>query len=113
MSGTPVRIVQPEYDWETIGFHVCEGPAVLKKDGQIFITYSASATDHNYCMGLLTASETSDLLSPNSWRKSPEPVFCSSDTTRQYGPGHSCFTLTPDGAEHILVYHARPYKEIG
>jgi GH43 family beta-xylosidase len=84
----------------------------LKKDGQIFITYSASATDHHYCMGLLTASETSDLVSARAWRKAPQPVFASNDTTGQYGPGHSCFTLSPDGSEHILVYHARNYKEI-
>jgi GH43 family beta-xylosidase len=112
ISGTPVCISQPEYDWEKVGFLVNEGPAVLKKDGQIFITYSASATDHHYCMGLLTASETSDLLSARAWRKAPQPVFASNDTTGQYGPGHSCFTLSPDGSEHILVYHARNYKEI-
>ncbi len=112
LSGTPVRIAQPEYPWETVGYFVNEGPAVLKKDGQIFITYSASATDHNYCMGLLVAAETSDLLSADSWQKTPQPVFCSSDTTGQYGPGHSCFTLSPEGTEHILVYHARNYKDI-
>ncbi len=112
LNGTPVRIAQPEYPWETVGYFVNEGPAVLKKDGQIFITYSASATDHNYCMGLLVAAETSDLLSADSWQKTPQPVFCSSDTTGQYGPGHSCFTLSPEGTEHILVYHARNYKDI-
>lgn len=112
LAGAPVRISQPEYDWEMIGFLVNEGPAVLIKDGQVFLTYSASATDHHYCMGLLTASETSDLLSPDSWRKSPQPVFATSEATGQYGPGHSCFTLSPDGATHILVYHARNYKQI-
>jgi len=112
ISQPPVCISQPEYDWEKIGFSVNEGPAVLQKDGQIFITYSASATDHHYCMGLLTASASSDLLSARSWRKAPQPVFASNDATGQYGPVHSCFTLSPDGSEHILVYHARNYKEI-
>lgn len=112
VRSSPARITQPDYDWERVGFMVNEGPAVLKKGGKVFLTYSASATDHNYCMGLLTADETSDLLDPRSWRKSPEPVFCSSDATGQYGPGHSCFTVSPDGSEHILVYHARNYKEI-
>ena len=37
---------------------------------KIFIAYSASATDHNYCMGLLTVDENADLLDPNSWVKS-------------------------------------------
>jgi GH43 family beta-xylosidase len=112
LSQTPVRISQPEYAWEKIGFAVNEGPAALEKDGQIFITYSASATDHHYCMGLLTASARADLLSAGAWRKAPQPVFASSDATGQYGPGHSCFTRSPDGSEHILVYHARNYKEI-
>ncbi len=54
---------------KSIGYWVNEGPAVLKKNGRIFISYSASATDSNYCMGLLTAWDTSDLLDPNSWTK--------------------------------------------
>jgi GH43 family beta-xylosidase len=112
ISGTPVCIAQPEHPWERIGFLVNEGPAVLKQNGRIFIAYSASATDHNYCMGMLTASATSDLLSADSWRKEPEPVFTSNDMTCQYGPGHCCFTLSEDSSEHILVYHARNYKEI-
>lgn len=112
ISGTPVCITQPEYDWERIGFAVNEGPAVLHKNGRIFITYSASATDHHYCMGLLTASDGSDLLAAESWSKSSQPVFASNEATGQYGPGHSCFTQSVDGAEDVLVYHARNYKEI-
>jgi GH43 family beta-xylosidase len=63
-------------------------------------------------MGLLTTSDTSDLLNPNSWMKSPEPVFASSEATNQYGPGHNSFTVAEDGKTDILVYHARNYKEI-
>jgi GH43 family beta-xylosidase len=112
ITGTPVRIAQPEYDWEKIGFLVNEGPAVLEKHGRLFLTYSASATDHNYCMGLLTADADSDPLNASAWQKTPQPVFVTSAATGQYGPGHSCFTTTPDGATDILVYHARNYKEI-
>ena len=50
-------ISEPEYEWEQRGFYVNEGPAILKKNGKIFLAYSASATDHHYCMGLLTAAE--------------------------------------------------------
>ena len=112
ISGKQVMLTKPEYPWEIIGYWVNEGAAVIKKNGRIFISYSASATDHNYCMGLLTASEDSDLLDPNSWTKSPEPVFKSSSETGQYGPGHNSFTVSEDGSEDILVYHARNYKEI-
>jgi GH43 family beta-xylosidase len=112
ISGKQVLLTKPEYDWETIGFWVNEGAAVIKKNGRIFISYSASATDSNYCMGLLTVLEDSDLLNASSWTKSPSPVFSTYAKNGQYGPGHNCFTVSPDGTEDILVYHARNYKDI-
>lgn len=107
-----IMISKPEFSWETIGFWVNEGPAVLKRNGKIFITYSASATDENYCMGLLSADEGSDLLNPKSWNKSKEPVFKTNWEVGQYGPGHNSFTVSQDGSEDIIVYHARNYTEI-
>jgi GH43 family beta-xylosidase len=112
LATTPVCISRPELAWERIGFHVNEGPAVLKRHGRVFISYSASATDANYCMGLLWADEAADLLEPGSWRKSARPVFATDASAGQYGPGHNSFTTTPDGATDLLVYHARPYREI-
>jgi GH43 family beta-xylosidase len=112
ITGNQVMIATPDYSWEKIGYKVNEGPAVIKKNGRIFITYSASATDSNYCMGLLTASDTSDLLNPNSWKKSPNPVFQTNTATSQYGPGHNCFTTSPDGTVDIMIYHARNYQNI-
>ncbi|ULT57328.1 family 43 glycosylhydrolase [Neobacillus drentensis] len=112
ITGNPVMISTPDYAWERQGYWVNEGPAVLKRNGKIFMTFSASATDANYCMGLLTASDTSDLLDPKSWKKSPEPVLKSDETTGLYGPGHNSFTVAEDGKTDILVYHARDYKEI-
>ncbi len=111
ISGTQVRLTRPSYDWEKRGFWVNEGAAVLKRNGRIFITYSASATDANYAMGLLTALDTSDLLDPDSWDKSPVPVFQTNRATGQYGPGHNSFTVSPDG-DDMLIYHARNYEDI-
>ncbi|WP_425464246.1 glycoside hydrolase family 43 protein [Paenibacillus zeisoli] len=111
LSGEQVMISTPEHPWEVIGFKVNEGAAFLKRNGRIFISYSASATDHNYCMGLLSADESSDLLDPQSWTKSPEPVFQTNEETGQYGPGHNSFTVSEDGQD-VLIYHARNYKEI-
>lgn len=108
----PVLLTKPELDWEIVRFWVNEGPAILKKNGKIFLTYSASATDENYCMGMLTADENSDLLDASSWVKSQEPVFKTSWENGQYGPGHNSFTVSEDGTEDILVYHARNYTEI-
>jgi GH43 family beta-xylosidase len=110
LDGPGVRISVPDYDWEKVGYAVNEGPAVLKKNGKVFITYSASATDANYCVGLLTASDTSDLLKPTSWTKSRNPVLKSGNGV--YGPGHNQFTTTPDGSVDLLVFHARDYEKI-
>lgn len=111
LRGEQVMITQPEYEWETRGYRVNEGAAVLKKHGRIFITYSASATDINYAMGLLVADEDADLLDASSWWKSPEPVFTSSPENGVYGPGHNSFTVSKDGSQDIMVYHGRSYPE--
>ncbi|WP_246188223.1 glycoside hydrolase family 43 protein [Paenibacillus tengchongensis] len=112
LEGEQIVITRPEYDWETVKYRVNEGASVLKRSGKIFIAYSASATDHHYCMGMLTAAADADLLDSASWMKSPVPVFQSSEENGQYGPGHNSFTVSADGKQDLLVYHARNYKEI-
>lgn len=107
-----VMLTAPEYDWECRGFRVNEGPAVLKRGGRIFLTYSASATDASYCMGMLVADEGADLLDAASWTKLPEPVMTSDPARGIYGPGHNSFTTSRDGKEDYLVYHARPYADV-
>ncbi|MCM3786284.1 family 43 glycosylhydrolase [Neobacillus mesonae] len=112
LTGEQVMIAEPTYDWEKIGFLVNEGAAVINRNGKVIIAFSASATDYNYAMGLLYADEDSDLLSPDSWIKLPEPVFVTNEDTGQYGPGHNSFTVSEDGSKDIIVYHARNYKEV-
>jgi GH43 family beta-xylosidase len=112
ITGTVARLSVPTLAWETRGFRVNEGPAVIVRNGRVFMAYSASATDANYCLGLLTASASADLLNPASWTKSPNPVFVSNTNTGQYGPGHNSFTVSEDGQSDILVYHDRSYRDI-
>lgn len=112
ITGRPIMLTHPEHDWETRGHRVNEAPAVIVRNGRVWMTYSASATDANYSLGLLTAMEDSDLLDPKSWRKSPSPVFRSDPAASQFGPGHNCFTTTPDGKTDILVYHSRNFEKI-
>lgn len=107
-----VLLTRPEHAWEKIGHEVNEAPAVLVKNGRVLMTYSASATDANYALGLLSAPVDADLLDPRSWTKSALPVLRSSAATGQYGPGHNSFTTSPDGKTDILVYHARNYRDI-
>jgi len=111
ISSTPVRIAVPTLDWETRGYKVNEGPAVIKRNGRIFVTFSASATDANYCIGLLTANADANLLSAASWTKTPTPVFTTTEGSKQYGPGHNSFT-TDEAGNDVLVYHARSYRDI-
>jgi GH43 family beta-xylosidase len=112
ISGPATMLTKPEYAWEKVKYDVNEAPAVLEKNGRVFLTYSASATDANYAMGLLSAPADANLLDASVWRKSPEPVFRTSEANGQYGPGHNSFTTTPDGKTDVLVYHARNYREI-
>ncbi|HXE79757.1 MAG TPA: glycoside hydrolase family 43 protein [Vicinamibacterales bacterium] len=112
ITGEQVRLSKPDLPWERVKYMVNEGPAVLIRNGRVFMTYSASATNEYYCMGLLTADEDADLLDPKSWRKSQRPVFATWSVNGVYGPGHNSFTTTPDGKTDVMVYHARSYREI-
>lgn len=112
LDNKQVVITQPEYPWEMHKFKVNEGPAVLIRNGKVFVTFSASATDSNYCIGLLWADLGADLLDPASWHKLPEPVFFTNESLKRFGPGHNSFTVAEDGKTDIMIYHARDYKEI-
>lgn len=106
-----VLLATPDYDWERVGFWVNEGPAVLKRNGRIFLTYSASETGTEYCIGMMSAEEGSDLLDPRSWKKERYPVLCSEESLGIFGPGHNSFTKDEQGND-ILVFHARKKEEI-
>lgn len=111
LAAKPARLSIPTFDWETRGYKVNEGPALLARNGRLFLTYSASATDANYCMGMLTAREDADIMDPASWSKSPVPVFKSSHENQVFGPGHNSFTVDEQGRD-VLVYHGRDYEKI-
>ena len=112
LRSKPTRIATPTKSWEIQGYRVNEGPAVLIRNGRVFLTFSASATDARYAMGLLTADARADLLDRAAWAKSPDPVFVTDEHTSRYGPGHNSFTVAEDGVTDVLVYHARDYRDI-
>ncbi|MFI0430762.1 family 43 glycosylhydrolase [Mariniflexile sp. HMF6888] len=112
LTGPEVILTEPEFSWEKMKYNVNEGPAVIKKNEKIFVTYSASATNHNYCMGLLWIDADADLLDASNWHKSPGPVFYTNEDLKRYGPGHNSFTTSEDGKTTVMIYHARDYKEI-
>lgn len=111
MKTAQVLLSTPDYDWERRGFWVNEGPAVVKHAGRIFVTYSASDTGSNYCMGMLSVAENEDILDPEKWSKKRYPVLQTEETRGLYGPGHNSFTVDEQG-EPVLVCHCRTSKEI-
>ena len=111
LAAKQVRLTVPTLDWEVRGFKVAEAPAVLHRNGKLFMTYSASATDARYCMGMLTCRDDADLMDPANWAKSPTPVFKTSERNKVFGPGHNSFTVDEAGRD-VLVYHGRDYLAI-
>ncbi len=111
LAAKPARLAVPTLDWEIRGFKVAEAPALLARNDKLFMTYSASATDARYCLGMLTARDDADIMDPAAWTKSPKPVFKSSPAHKVFGPGHNSFTVDERGRD-ILVYHARDYEAI-
>lgn len=106
-----VMLTTPDYDWERHGFWVNEGPGIIKHNGKIYMTYSASETGIQYCVGMLSADEDADLLDPKSWTKERYPVLTTNEEKGIYGPGHNSFTKDEEGND-IIVYHARTEAEI-
>ncbi len=106
LISAPMLLTKPELPWEKVRFSVNEGPAVLKHDDKIYVAFSASGTGPEYCVGLLEADATADLLQPASWKKYDHPLFSSEDVQNEYGPGHNSFTKDADGTD-LFVYHAR------
>lgn len=111
LARAPARLSIPTLEWEIQGFKVNEAPALLARNGRLFLTYSASATDARYCLGLLTAADDADIMNTHAWIKSQRPVFVSSAATGVYGPGHNSFTVDEQGHD-LLVYHGRDYEQI-
>lgn len=117
IDGNRTKISGSDFDWEKHGdlkgdvnlphVNVNEGPQILKHENKLFIIYSASGcwTDF-YALGMLTTDKDADLLKPNSWKKSPEPVFKQSIENSVFAPGHNSFFKSPDGQEDWILYHA-------
>jgi arabinogalactan endo-1,4-beta-galactosidase len=91
---------------------VREGPLVLRRNGKLFLVYSACDTGKpDYKLGMLVADETADLMDPRSWVQFPRPVFQRSDVNGVFGPGHNGFFRSPDGKEDWIVYHGKTSSE--
>jgi GH43 family beta-xylosidase len=112
LTSKSVLLSTPTMAWEkNAGLSINEGPAVLKKDGKVFITFSAATVDAAYCIGLLTASDGADLMDPAAWTKNPYPILQTADVPGQAGPGHNSFTVDEYG-NPVIVFHSRTVGEV-
>lgn len=111
LSTKQVILSTPTYDWERVDEWVEEGPAVLKHNGKIYVTYSASATGACYAMGMLSCDENRDILDPWNWKKERCPVLKTDRSKKIFGPGHNSF-VKDDKGNDICVFHAREFEKI-
>jgi len=104
LSGSRVMISTPDQPWERVAMPICEGPQVLKRNGDIFVVYSASGSwTPDYCLGLLH-NRGQDVLNPDAWRKHG-PVF--KKTEQVWGVGHCSFVKSLCQTEDWIVYHSK------
>lgn len=107
---TPALLLSsPKFAWEKpVGadWGIDEGPAFIKHDGKVILSFSAATVDDKYAVGLMYADENADPLDLKSWTKVQYPVLSSADFTDQVGPGHNSFTIDELG-NPVIVYHAR------
>jgi len=103
ISGSTAQISTPTQAWETRTAAIQEGPVGYVRGGNTYITYSGSAswTDNDYSVGLLTNSNRK-FLQASSWSKQG-PIFDHHGTA--YGPGSVVFVQSPDGTETWNMYH--------
>lgn len=113
LAGKRVLIAQANYDWERARYPINEGPEILQRDGRTFLIYSASDTGTpDYALGMLT-HVGGDFLNPNSWVKSPEPVFkmYAGADGNVFVPGHNGFFKSPDSKEDWIIYHGKETRD--
>lgn len=103
ITSEKVMIAKPEYGFELRTTAVLEGPFAIKKNGNIYLSYSGSGVDETYCVGLLIAKEGTNLLDPTNWKKLSSPIL-TTESGGEKGPGHCSFTVDEYGNE-IFIYH--------
>jgi len=110
MGGQRVLIATPDQGWERVAMPICEGPQVLKRNGEVFVVYSASGSwTPDYCLGLLH-NRTKDLLNPAAWIKHG-PVFRKTDQV--WGVGHCSFVKSLCQTEDWIIYHSKSSPQPG
>ena len=117
LSGEPRMVVRPHHDWHVFrkgrsmyggiyDWHTVEGAALQVHDGRYYCFYSGGAWERdNYGVSYVVAEHP---LGP--WERPEgghEALLMRTPRDGQLlGPGHNSFTVSPDGSETWIVYHA-------
>jgi beta-xylosidase len=117
LAGEPRTVVRPHHDWhvfrkdramygKVVDWHTVEGAAVLYRDGHYYCFYSGGAWEkENYGVSYVLAKHAE-----GPYRR-PEGghqalLMRTPQSGELVGPGHNSFTVSPDGSETWIVYHA-------
>ncbi len=117
LAGEPRVVVRPHADWHVFrkgrpmygavyDWHTVEGAAVLCHDGRYFCFYSGGAWERdNYGVSWVVAD---DPLGPYTRPDGDDGALLmrSPRDGDVLGPGHNSFTVSPDGSQTWIVYHA-------
>lgn len=114
LAADPVEVLAPNADWQlyerdrsmygrVFDWHTLEGPAVVRRLGRYWLTYSGGAwTGPGYAVAWAVADHP---LGP--WQHAPAGTapLLASLTGRLIGPGHNSLVTGPDGRDAI-AFHA-------
>lgn len=95
----------PDYGWgQWIPGHSGKVLRFLKHDGKIFMTFSASATDACYCMGMMYMSQENEDVLIYYWTKLNHPVLQTDEEKGIYGQDTILFVMANGTSHNICLY---------
>ncbi len=111
----PQCILRPTYGFDRYGTNVDEGPYLLRRGDDLFITVSGLSTGvpDLYNLSFLHGKVGDNLLCKDGWDFIPYPFLTKESVKNQFGPGHNNFLKDPDTGDDLMVYHAVPHDENG
>ena len=124
LAGEARTVVRPHRDWhvfrkgrtmygKVVDWHTVEGPALLVHDGKYYCFYSGGAWERDhYGVSWVVADHP---LGPYRRPEAGEAarLMRTPANGELLGPGHNSFTVSPDGSETWIVYHAWDLAQTG
>ncbi len=99
LIGDKKRLIRNDKPWER---HLVEGPFVVRRNGWLYLFYSANACCGRECNYALGVARSRKLL--GSWKKNPaNPILAGNSAWKC--PGHGSVVSDPQGRD-FLLYHA-------